>query len=218
MKKIILCNGDSLGMPREDVSFRNTWYYLLLENKNEYYCVNNFRRGFNTNELSDRDFLENYEPDIVILQVGIVDCAPRYLRTHSIFTKLANRLPASLSKIFWIIVKKTLKRTTKKCDVPLSEFQKNITNYLNKCKSNGVEKIIIIKIQRPGLTVVKKNPKILNSIEKYNIVLDNLKNQFDFIILIDPLKNGHDEDYINDGYHINSNGSQKVYNELVKIL
>ena len=27
--KIVLCNGDSTGMPRENVSFENTWFFKI---------------------------------------------------------------------------------------------------------------------------------------------------------------------------------------------
>lgn len=133
--KIVLCNGDSLGMPRENVSFQNSWYFKLANynfTKN-YLFVNNFRRAFSTSELSSKDFLENYLPNIVILQVGIVDCAPRLYKTNTVLIKIINRIPY-VSTIFWQLSKRFKKRSLANADVSLELFRNNIIDYLIRCK------------------------------------------------------------------------------------
>ena len=58
--KIVLCNGDSLGMPRENVLFEDTWFFRLSNSlpKEKFYFINNFRRANTTNALVSKDFLD----------------------------------------------------------------------------------------------------------------------------------------------------------------
>lgn len=217
MNKLVLCVGDSLGMPRSDVSFFDTWYYKLSSTKNEYYFVNNFRRALTTNELISPDFLENYRPSIVILQVGIVDCAPRIFKKDSLIPKIVNRLPAFIKNLFWITLKRYKKRTPKNSDVSLEDFSLNLNNYLKRCELCMVEKVIIIKIQKPGSNMVRKNKNIYKSIQSYNYIIDSLEFKGDLCV-IDPLGDAVDSDYISDGYHLNSNGFDKVFNKLTLVL
>ena len=62
--------------------------------------------------------------------------------------------------------------------------------------------------------MVNKNPFILDSIKKYNSVFDDLKNKYNLIIVINPLDFANENDYVEDGYHVNQNGFHKVFNEL----
>ena len=212
--KIVLCVGDSLAMPREEVTFKSTWFYLLSLAKNNYHFVHNFRRAFTTDMLFSKDFLENYNPDIVILQVGIVDCAPRLFKSSSTFIKLINRTPKFINEPFWKLVKKYKKRSDKNADVSLENFKFNLENFIKRAVKINTEKIILIKIQKPGLKMVNKNPFILDSIKKYNLVFDDLKNKYNLIIVINPLDFANENDYVEDGYHVNQNGFHKVFNEL----
>lgn len=216
--KIVLCNGDSLGMPRENVSFQNSWYFKLAKDNTHknYFFVNNFRRAFNTSELLSKDFLENYDPSIVILQVGIVDCAPRLYKNKSILIKIINRLPLT-SKAFWWVSKRVKKRSIDNADISLELFRKNMINYLTRCEETKIKQCIIIKIQTPGSAMTKKNPDIIKAVKLYNNIFDDVSAQFNFVTIISPLDSGNNEDYLEDGYHVNEKGFQKVYNQLKKV-
>ncbi|WP_291106557.1 hypothetical protein [Flavobacterium sp. UBA6195] len=52
------------------------------------------------------DWLEFYKPDDVILQVGIVDCSPRFLKNGGLLMKLVNSSPFFLKKFYLEINKK----------------------------------------------------------------------------------------------------------------
>ncbi len=214
--KIVLCNGDSLGMPRENVRFKDTWYFNLSNSfsQNEFYFINNFKRANTTNSLVNRDALENYNPNIIILQLGIVDCAPRLYKTNSLLVKIVNRSPLFIKKNFWKVSKKIKKRSILNADVNLKKFEKNITNFLDRCKILEVEKCIIIKIQKPGKIMINKNPEIIKAVNLYNTIFDHMEKIYDFVTVINPLKDGNDDFYIIDGYHVNKIGFNKVYEEL----
>lgn len=214
VKKIVLCNGDSIGMPRTNVSFFDTWFYKLSISKNDYLFVNNFKRALTSSQLESKDFLENYSPNIVILQVGIVDCAPRFFKSSSIVPKVINRVPKPINNYIWKIVKIFVKRSSEKSDVSIIDFDKNLNSFCKRCLLNKVEKLIIIKIQKPGDNMIKKNDNIITSIIKYNEIIDSLIFKYDFVITTNSLSNAENNDYIEDGYHLNEKGLNKVYQEL----
>jgi acyl-CoA thioesterase-1 len=194
--KIVLCVGDSLGMPRENVAYKSSWFYLLSIAKNNYHFVHNFRRAFTTDMFSSKDFLENYNPNIVIMQVGIVDCAPRLFKSNSIFIKLVNRTPNFVNQLFWKVIKKYKKRSAENADVSLENFKLNLENFVERAIKINIEKIIIIKIQKPSSQMVNKNLLILDSIKKYNSVFDELNNKYNFITVINPLDFANENSFV----------------------
>ncbi|MCX8492312.1 MAG: SGNH/GDSL hydrolase family protein [Cyclobacteriaceae bacterium] len=209
--------GDSLGMPRQGVPFCETWYYRIIKHKTNYCFVNNFRRALTTNELSAEDFLENYSPQIVILQVGIVDCAPRYYKNNSLLVKLINVGPDFIRNKFWKLTKRFKSRISENADVSVDQFKSNLDSYIKRCERELMEKLIIIKIPAPSEALLQKNPKIRESIEAYNEVINSIKFNGQFMV-IDPLRDGSNDDYIEDGYHLSKLGSQKIFNCLAPLL
>ena len=177
---------------------------MILKKKN-YFFVNNFKRGFNSLELISKDYLENFQPSIVILNFGIVDCAPRLYKNNSIVIKCINKLPF-VSKYFWKLSKRFKKRKIANSDVQIELFRKNIIDYLSRCKEIELELCIIIKIQKPGTNFVKKSPDIVKAVKLYNQVFDDMSTQFNFLKVINPLDSASNTDYLEDGYHLNENG------------
>ena len=189
---------------------------MILKKKN-YFFVNNFKRGFNSLELISKDYLENFQPSIVILNFGIVDCAPRLYKNNSIVIKCINKLPF-VSKYFWKLSKRFKKRKIANSDVQIELFRKNIIDYLSRCKEIELELCIIIKIQKPGTNFVKKSPDIVKAVKLYNQVFDDMSTQFNFLKVINPLDSASNTDYLEDGYHLNENGFLIVNEELKNVL
>lgn len=221
--KVILFNGDSLGMPREGIAFDQTYYYLLSQiYSGQAHLVSNFRRAATTSLLNSKDSLEIYQPNIVILQLGIVDCAPRFYKTNSYLLKVVNRLPEIVKTIFWKTTKVIKKRSIKNADVSLSSFEFNLRSYLVRCEREKVERCIIILIQKPGTNMLLKNPNLLDSIGLYNERIIKCALEFNFVKCIDPLRESTDDDYVEDGYHLKSSGFNRVFeslkNELIGLI
>ena len=63
--------------------------------------------------------------------------------------------------------------------------------------------------------MVKKNPEIINSITLYNEVFDQVAVKYSFVKVLNPLFEGNQNWYVDDGYHVNKNGFQQVYNSLI---
>jgi acyl-CoA thioesterase I len=132
MNNKILCIGDSLALPGHLNLYEDTWYYKLKKRFPTYDFISYFKRQLTTDALvtlgggekgvdkwpKGADCLEAYMPAIVILQLGIVDCAPRLL--HKNERHLVSRLPALLSNFYLRVLKKIRKRRTERTIVPFN--------------------------------------------------------------------------------------------------
>lgn len=221
MKKV-LCISDSLGLPRPQVLYTDTWISLLRQQRKDYDFIADFHRNATTDTLSQWEYGEHllfYEPKIIILQLGICDCAPRYLRTTSFWYRLLNHLPEKFSSNCWKIFKTFRKRNINRTDVSLDKFRLNVEQYIKQCIHNNVEKIIIIKIAAPGEAMLKNNPLIKSSIKLYNQVYEEIAAKYSqYVILTDPLHIGDNSCYVADGYHPNGKGNRLVADALVKAI
>lgn len=125
MKKI-LCIGDSLALPGHLNSYEDTWFHKLKKEFPNYDFISFFKRQLTTDVLvtmgggvrgidkwpKGADSLEAYLPDMVIIQLGIVDYAPRLL--YNVEIKILSKMPASLSMFYIHIIKKFRARNKKK--------------------------------------------------------------------------------------------------------
>ncbi|WP_300850776.1 SGNH/GDSL hydrolase family protein [uncultured Rikenella sp.] len=220
MLKRVLCIGDSLGLPRPGVDYTHTWVSMLREQTRDRDFIALFRRSGTTEMLSEweyGEYLYFYNPSEVILQLGICDCAPRYMRTTSLGYRLLAKMPKGVQNVFWPIYKKFVKRSLNRTDVSIERFEHNLENYLNQCCLAKVERVIIIKVATPGPTMVRANPLVERSVERYNAIYDLLPRRYPFVTVINPLCFGQDEYYAGDGYHPNEAGNREVMQELQKL-
>lgn len=207
---LILCIGDSSGLPRPYLNYKDTWPFLLKEEMPMYDFISIFKRSSTTQSLLEYgDSLEYYTPDIVILQLGIVDCAPRYLKDSRILYKLVAIFPGKIQHIFWLFWKFFFKRNRREAYVSLSKFKKNLISYLDRCMNEKVKSVIIIKIATPCQDILIESPLIVDSVKEYNSIYEELKKSYPFVELIDPLC-GKDFLCFKDGYHPNAEGNLKI--------
>jgi len=87
----VLCIGDSLCLPGHLNKYEGTWFCKIKEQFPELDFISFFKRQLTTDILvsmgggesgvdkwlKGADCLEAYLPDVIKLQLGIVDCAPR---------------------------------------------------------------------------------------------------------------------------------------------
>ncbi len=196
------------------MKFEDTWYYKLVESFPDFFVIPQFVRGINTDALvspTRGDYLELYTPNIVILQIGIVDCAPRFLKRDSIFVRAINVFPKSLSSKIWILISKYGRRKAIHADVSPAKFEANLRNYFDRCATLKVGGVFVIKIAQPSQNMIIKNPRITEQVKIYNSVFERLKNEYEFISLIDPLQSGENNLFLKDGYHLNAEGNKNVF-------
>lgn len=216
MKKKILCISDSLGLPRPLVDYEHTWFYMLKSKLVDYELIPYFRRGATTDSLADSNYGETlfyYNPDIIVLQLGICDCSPRYMKRNSLLHKIIIRLPSFLQNPFWKIYKKIFQRNLKRADVTPDRFQCNITNYFDKCQDSGIEKLIIVKIATPAPAMMDRNKTVMEAVDIYNSIYEKVASNYSFIEIINPLSISNDDLYT-DGYHPNLKGNMLITSTL----
>ncbi len=217
----ILCVGDSLALPREGVSYEDTWFYKLSTNYPNVHFISKFVRELTTDKLTPRgDYSYFYKPDVVITQFGVVDCAPRIinerLRRWKILLFISNLF--GLYSFTWKMIKKRHHRNNPDVVyVNPKDFESNIVQYFTDLRLGGAKLIIVVKIGMPGQSVRKKSPCFADNVNRYNSIFDKVANELQNIVVIDPLIDGDDVNYV-DGYHTNGKGFQLVYNKIEKVL
>lgn len=225
MKKIY-CIGDSLAIPHHKVSYENTWIFKFQSIFRELHYISYLKRGLTTEVLTTEGgtpeglgqfppgsaCLEYYKPDIIILQLGIVDCAPRLFKRGSIESKALSKLPKLVREIYISTIKKIRKSSEKRAYVQPKEFEYNISNYLERCHTNNVEKIIIIAIPIPDKRMIAKNSNIANSVNKYNNIYTKIAKKHSNVSIIHPLDYRlYDFEMSYDGYHPNNKGHDLIF-------
>lgn len=221
MKKI-LCIGDSLGLPRDGVSYEDTWFYIIKYKHSEYEFIDYFKRGLLINEALQQfdTYYKDYKPDRIIFQLGICDCAPRYINDRKLIWRFLIKVfrLLKLESFFWRIIKKVFSRTSDTVYTKISDFKICYESIVQKFLNIGVKQIIIVKICHVSNESLLKNKYINDNVEDYNSVIDSMCKKYpERLIAIDPLSEGNSDYYI-DGYHCNSLGMTKVFEQIDKII
>jgi hypothetical protein len=213
-KKKVLIIGDSLCLPRlkpEAVDIFETWPYLLKKN-NEFEIILLGVGGATIKKLYELSwYYEGCKPDFVIVQSGIVDCAPRALKF------LENDIINSsyfLSAIFKFLVPINLLRKYRKITYTnLTEYIKYIRLFINRFSNS---QIIFIEILSPREEYELLVPGISINIRKYNIALqsETLGDRTTFLRTCDLPVVG----IMDDHHHLNSIGHSWLNEKLIKSL
>lgn len=218
---------DSLGAPRKVstvLPYKKTWPCLLSEYMEQNFNYNNFvytKQGLYAKTL--REYvdmkLDLYDTGYVFLQMGIVDCARRVLsekafRTISMFPGIrdivrffAKKYHIKLTKLYKVVY------TNEK------DFKKSIEYFISKFNSS---RIYIIPILPVGDKHRAVSYGIDYQVKKYNEIYKQIAQNNSHIYFMEsiihkmtPVNNNM---YMNDGYHINENAHQIIYEELVNNL
>ena len=218
MSENILIVGDSLGLPREEMPYKKTWPFLMANSLQSYHFIFKIQRALTTQMLHlgmFQDWLEYYTPKDVIMQVGIVDCAPRYLKKSGLKMKLLGVSPGFIKNSAWKLIKKS-GRSAKYADVSIEEFEANLLKYISRCEKANVERIFFIKIARPGTAMIKSNPGVIKQVELYNTIYDKIAVSNKKCIVISDLAQADDNYFLEDGYHLNEYGNNILFQSILK--
>lgn len=213
----ILCISDSFGLPRPEVDYESTWIAILKKRLPSCDFIGCFRRLANTDILSTSaygEYLRWYAPHAVIVQLGICDCSPRYLRTNSLLYKALSALPQPIANPAWKIVK-LRKRSLDRTDVTPDKYLLNLRNYVEECRRTGVEGVVLVEIGIPSEKMQASNPLIIDSIARFNACINEVaQSNSGYVKVVCPLKSAKAFDYTSDGYHPNARGNTKVADAL----
>lgn len=222
-KKIIII-ADSVSMPRHGIAYEETWIHLLKREFPAYDIIDRTARGSTSTRLvteggGGADLLETYMPDIVILQLGMAEAAPRLFNKRGMeFTIVSRYLPPRLRQKYIEHVKKRRVRNPDITDVKPEQFRANITAFFERAKMISA-RIILIPILPPTDEYMKKSPHAPKNVERYNAIYRETAGTFDNVTIVDPFRPGVDINDISiDELHVNSEGSRMIFKTLKPLL
>lgn len=215
MKKILIL-GDSIGLPRNDrqVIDIDTWPSILMQKLCGKYIF--FSQNFYAPTVSEILFLRNelflggFIPDIVLLQLGIVDCSPRcFLRKElqilkalglgRIGRKIASKYHYQLTKI---------RKTTY---VPQVSFKNDIIKLRNSFENAT---FYVLPIAPANSNIMSKSYGIANNINRYNAILQNIFGDYFLSELFGEMTNNLERLFDHDNIHLSRDGHLLVANIL----
>jgi acyl-CoA thioesterase I len=231
MKIAILA--DSLALPREDVGgdemLEVTYPFLLDQSLRRQFGAAApiiFERGMRRRTIEYvldewNEQIELRKPDVVIIHVGIVDCAPRvFLRREASF--VANiKFGWLRDRIFKFTHdhRRAIVQFRRKVYVPLPRFERLVQQVVQKARESDVRSLVFINIIRPPDSVEERSPGFQNNGIAYNRVLQE-QTRHPFVSLIDLNRLVHEEGgsepLMVDGIHLNERGHLLLARELEK--
>lgn len=233
MKITIL--SDSLGLPREEVGDKDflevTYPYLLDRSLRKCFGENaplvierGMRRRTIEYVLDDwNEEIELKKPDILVVHVGIVDCAPRVFlrREHAFVAGLRVRWLRERILKFAHDHRRRIVSARRKVYVPLPRFEKLVDEVVVRAKRDHVRLLIFINILSPPDTVEERSPGFQRNVGLYNNVLSR-QTHHSHVRLIDlndivQSKAGADSLTV-DGIHLNEQGHRLLLMELEKLV
>jgi acyl-CoA thioesterase-1 len=214
---------DSLSLPREDVGgdelLEVTYPFLLDRSLRKHFgdaAPLIFERGMRRRTIEYvidewNEQVELRKPDVVIVHVGIVDCAPRvFLRREASF--VANiRFGWLRDRIFKFSHdhRKGIVKFRRKVYVPLPRFERLVKTVVQKARETNVKSLVFINIICPPDSVEERSPGFQRNVMEYNRVLQE-QTKHAFVTLIDlngMVKDGGGSEKLTvDGIHLNEQG------------
>lgn len=210
---------DSLGRPRPDISERERTYYKDVYG---YKLKQNFKKEHDIElvyiESLDTEDAIHWsqrmvafrEPDLVIFQIGINDCAPRLFKKNTqsiVFNKYFRKITFDFFLKFISYFRYEFTKLRKLVYVTKDNYEKNIDIMCKEIqKYNSNCKFIYISTAKSDI-LDKKSYNYNKNIDEYNLILKEKfnKNYIDInnLILNDGL--------ISDNIHISKESHEKLY-------
>lgn len=215
LRKNALLITDSLGLPRikpEKLTGNYCWTHRIANENNDYDVYLFSRSGFTSRELLKNVdiYFKSYEPDVIIIQLGIVDCAPRALSFNEL--KLISSIPVIRTLIKKLIdsCRKEIVKRRKITYVTENEFVSNLSTFKAKFPTS---KIFAIKIAPPTSDYEKISPGITVNINRFNKLLEKT------FITIDPYESVNaSEILMSDHHHLNGKGQSLVFKKVKALI
>ncbi|MFA6060415.1 MAG: SGNH/GDSL hydrolase family protein [Taibaiella sp.] len=207
MKKILLLT-DSLALPRdkpEACRYEDTWPQLLKQSN---YIIHQASVGGATSGdlLTQVTYHKMFEPDYVIVQSGIVDCAPRFMtRLELTLCRKYGYVGKAIIKLMSNNMIRRLRRITY---TSKKSFSKNIDSIRQRFNTTPV---FFIGIIPPHPLYEKVLPGVTKKIREYNSILKTKEN---YISVDDFDLSGT----MSDHHHLNSYGHKQIYQRIINRL
>lgn len=220
MKKVLII-GDSSVPPREEVTYESIYATKIKKKLKENIVEVVAKTGNNSRNIfiDIKPFtLYGFNPDIVILNYGIVDVFPRP------YPNKIYRLLSCIGVLPYIdrFLKKTklyyrLGDLFNFKEVDYDDFKKYSEGIIQKLLEKNVKKIIIISIIKP-FKVLLNSKRVDSDIQRYNDVFKSLSVKYKEVCYIDIYNDATEDFTIWDGYHYSEEASDYLANKLYKCI
>lgn len=202
---------DSLGLPRqtpEHVAIDATWPQLLRDELPGA-CVYQLSLGGATTDdlVPQLSYLLGQEPSLVVVQAGIVDCAPRAFRQSELALLQATRVGRFMLARLERSAFKYLRRVRNVSYVSQRRFHHNINQVLGQFDCP----VIWISIVG-GSDYDRIVPNVSARIRSYNALLEQRLGA-DFLDLSADIEDRH---LMSDGHHLNEAGHRVLMRRLAQ--
>lgn len=228
----ILILADSLALPREgsdDSPYESTYPYLLERRLRSHYpdppiILERGMRRRTIEYVLDEWFelVELRAPDLIVVHVGIVDCAPRIflrrerqivegLRWRWLRTRILNFVHHHRARII---------RTRRRVYVPLDRFRGLVQNAITKARESKTP-IVFVNIIEPPDEIEKRSPGFQENVRLYNEVLaQHAGGEHMHLVDLNAIvrEHGGAQKLTIDGIHINRQGHELLADELERII
>lgn len=236
MKIVVMA--DSLAMPRQgetNIAFEATYPYVLDQSLRRRLATSSpivIERGMRrrTIEYVLDEWLELVElrkPDVVVVHVGIVDCAPRvFLRRERQF--IENLRPARLRD--WVLRfvhrhRRAIIRMRGRVYVPPQRFRALVAQVVEKARQCKLRSLVFVNIITPPAEMEERSPGFIQNVDTYNEILKSQVHGegIHLINLNGMIRDGGGPDKLTvDGIHINEMGhamlAREIENHIVSLV
>lgn len=218
---------DSIAMPRVDgpdnLQIHKTWPKLLCSKLHPgLYSLAEFSGRLRDSSIlrSDIMFYEAIAcctPKIIVIQLGIVDCAPR------IFTQMEKR---NLNRFFtpkfikdYIINKRSANRRKillragplSKVSTKPGKYKENFEFFFNRLRSAHQSTFVVLLPIIGDLRLLEeKSPGYIRNINMYNQILSEFKSDKTFFLSDLSSRLNDSQFYCSDSYHVNEEGNEVI--------
>jgi hypothetical protein len=223
----IVALADSLALPRDEngtrVLWDDTWPYRLGEELRDLHLeaevINHGARSMTAPDLIRPHPFTNHvvltRPQVIVVQVGIVDCAPRIFSRRA--NRILSRVPDPLRRL--VIDHRSKKRRELIARNPLRRVYTAPDDYRRamealKTKLAGldfpVHVLVLPVLSHPRLD--ERSPGYSGNVRRYNAILSSVWESF-----IPPDELGISDDFFaEDGYHLSRRGNEAVARTLAE--
>ena len=182
----VVAYADSLAMPRPDlgVSWEDTWPHrlggLLRQRGVDAEIINRGRRARTAASLTGQEPYENVvwlQPDVVALQIGVVDCAPRIISRRE---KQVLNLPGFPSRVRDALIERrkarrpqiTARDPLAKVYTPPADFRRYISDFGALVETMDPQpELLVVPVVVDWQPMERKTPGYTENVIRYNKIL-----------------------------------------------
>jgi len=199
----VLLITDSLGCPRPEIDVKHTWTNKILSkysNKVEVYTY--CYPGLSADDINI-NYVKFLKPDLIVLQVGVVDACRRALSRNELF--VIRHIPI-IKRLVGHFCKKWHYTITKIRNVHYLSEEK-FKNIILKIKEETNAHMLFISIAPAGKGLTSKVYNVSGDIVKYNDAVQDIVG----LKILNPYTECVDKYILSDGHHLNIKGNLDVF-------